>query len=67
MPPLPVGDKKGNTGIAAADAAGVGWIYAEARGLIRPNLTESDGNTDETLVDKVINASNLIRNDLVVP
>ncbi len=27
IPPLPVGTNKGNKGVAAADAAGVGWIY----------------------------------------
>lgn len=39
IPPLPVGAKKGSTGIAAADAAGIGWIYDETTGSIRPNTT----------------------------
>lgn len=37
VPPLPVGSKKGSTGIAAADGAGVGWIYSAADGSIRTN------------------------------
>ncbi len=67
VPALPVGEKKGNTGIATADGAGVGWIYTPARGLIRPNLTKLGGTIDELLVTKVINASSFIRNDLVKP
>lgn len=39
IPPLPVGAKKGETGIAAADAAGVGWIYTVATGEIKANTT----------------------------
>lgn len=43
IPPLPVGDKKGNTKIAAADANDVGWIYTEGTGAIRANTnTEAD-------------------------
>lgn len=38
IPALPVGTKKGNNLIAAADAAGVGWIYDEAKGTIHANL-----------------------------
>ncbi len=44
IPPLPVagagaitGGKIGDTGIAAADAAGVGWIYTAATGTVRAN------------------------------
>jgi prepilin-type N-terminal cleavage/methylation domain-containing protein len=37
IPPLPVGDNKGNTGIAAAAGDGVGWIYTEADGEIKSN------------------------------
>ncbi len=67
IPKLPIGEKKGNAGIALADGAGVGWIYVPARGLIRPNLTKNDGAIDEPLVTEVQNASNLGRDDLVGP
>jgi prepilin-type N-terminal cleavage/methylation domain-containing protein len=39
IPPLTVGPRKGCAGIAAADAAGVGWIYNEKKGTIRANTT----------------------------
>jgi len=39
VPPLTVGARKNSTGIAAADAAGIGWIYTEATGDIRANTT----------------------------
>jgi len=39
VPPLPVGDKKGNTGISDSDGPGVGWIYNESTGDIRANTT----------------------------
>jgi len=39
VPALPVGAAKGNTGIAAAAAAGVGWIYTAATGAIQSNTT----------------------------
>jgi prepilin-type N-terminal cleavage/methylation domain-containing protein len=42
IPPLPVGDKKGNTGIAASDDTGVGWIYTESTGEIEANCTDSE-------------------------
>jgi general secretion pathway protein G len=44
IPPLPVGANKNNTGIAAADGPGVGWIYTEGTGDIRSNTdgTEKD-------------------------
>ena len=42
VPPLPVGAKKGSTGIAAATADGIGWIYTEASGTIRANTTASE-------------------------
>jgi hypothetical protein len=42
VPPLPVGAKKGALSIAAADGAGVGWIYTEATGQIRANTTTED-------------------------
>jgi general secretion pathway protein G len=44
IPPLPVGDNKGNTGIAAAHAAGVGWIYTAATGTIRANTGEAESD-----------------------
>ncbi len=37
IPALPVGAKKGATGIAAADGAGVGWIYNETTGALTAN------------------------------
>lgn len=37
VPPLPVGPKKGNAGIAAADGDGVGWIYDASTGEVLPN------------------------------
>lgn len=44
IPALPVGAKKGQSGVAAADGATVGWIYVEATGTIRANTaaTEKD-------------------------
>ena len=67
VPTLPIGEHKGDTGIATADGNGVGWIYLPARGVIVPNLIKSGGSVDETLVTDVINASNLKRIDLVKP
>ncbi|MBL8759843.1 MAG: prepilin-type N-terminal cleavage/methylation domain-containing protein [Phycisphaerae bacterium] len=46
VPALPVGAKKGSTGIAAADAAGIGWIYTETTGAIVANTTA--GEVDDT-------------------
>jgi len=44
IPPLPVGANVGNTGISAADGAGVGWIYDPASGNITADTTtEQDG------------------------
>jgi prepilin-type N-terminal cleavage/methylation domain-containing protein len=44
IPPLPVGAKKTSTGVAAADADGVGWIYNASTGSIAANTaaTEKD-------------------------
>ena len=43
VPPLPLGAKKGAAGIAAANGAGIGWIYTAATGDIRANTpTEAD-------------------------
>lgn len=39
IPPAPVGPKKGETGIAAADAAGIGWLYDATTGTITINAT----------------------------
>lgn len=45
IPALPVGAKKGSTGIAAADGAGIGWIYTAATGTIKANTTtETDAS-----------------------
>jgi len=46
VPPLPVGTRKGSTGIAAGDAEGIGWIYVEGTGDIRANTSTEvdDGN-----------------------
>jgi len=45
IPPLPVGTRKGSTGIAAADGANVGWIYDETAGTIVANTTtEADAS-----------------------
>ena len=41
IPPLPVGAKKHNTGIAAADGAGIGWIY-DGAGTIVSNTSSSE-------------------------
>ena len=42
IPPLPVGAKKGNTGIAAADGDGVGWIYDASAGNITANTSAGE-------------------------
>jgi len=40
IPPLPVGDNKGKSGISAnAGDAGIGWVYVEASGTIKANTT----------------------------
>lgn len=44
IPALPVGANKGRTGIAAADAAGVGWIYTEATGIIKANTVAGEAD-----------------------
>ena len=46
MPGLPVGVRKGSTGVAAADAAGIGWIYTEATGTIRANTLAGEVDKD---------------------
>jgi prepilin-type N-terminal cleavage/methylation domain-containing protein len=42
VPPLPVGGKKGQSGVATADGATVGWIYEESSGNIKANTTSSE-------------------------
>ena len=37
VPTLQVGTRKGSTGVAAADAAGIGWLYNETTGAITAN------------------------------
>ncbi len=44
VPVLKVGAKRGENGVAASDAAGVGWIYSETLGTIKANTTTE---TDE--------------------
>jgi prepilin-type N-terminal cleavage/methylation domain-containing protein len=42
IPPLPVGAKKGGTGIAVEDGAGVGWIYDPDTGTIKANCIDTE-------------------------
>lgn len=44
VPVMPVGGaaEKGTTGVAAAAAAGVAWIYTEADGTVKANATGND-------------------------
>ena len=42
VPTLPVGAKKGLTGIAAATGDTIGWIYTVASGTIKANCTDSE-------------------------
>lgn len=42
IPALPVGAKKGQSGIAAADGATVGWIYNETTGAIVTNTADTE-------------------------
>jgi len=47
IPPLPVGARVGQSGIAAVDGATIGWIYNAAAGMIQTNTTtetDSAGN-----------------------
>jgi prepilin-type N-terminal cleavage/methylation domain-containing protein len=39
IPTLPVGARRGSSGVAAADAAGIGWIYNATTGAINANTT----------------------------
>ena len=65
VPAIPIGPMKGSEGIAANHGDGVGWLYYQSEGRIRPNLTGSGGDADEDLVDTVINASGIKRIELV--
>ena len=49
VPPLPVGVRKGATGIAAADGPGVGWIYDESDGSIKANTTVTERDISNKL------------------
>ena len=43
IPKLPVGNRKGQSGIAAIDGAAIGWIYIEGTGAINANcVAETD-------------------------
>lgn len=42
VPPLPVGAKKGNTGVAALSGAGTGWLYTESSGTIKADCLDSE-------------------------
>ena len=42
IPALPVGARKGGTGIAGVDGTGVGWIYTPATGAIAANTTATE-------------------------
>lgn len=42
VPPLPVGSNRGDSLIGAVDGVGVGWLYTEATGEIRPNTTSTE-------------------------
>ena len=47
IPPLPVGDKKGKSGIAALTGAEVGWLYTESSGTIKANTTTEKDEADK--------------------
>ena len=49
VPPLPVGAKKGMTGIAASTGKTIGWIYTESSGDIRANCTSSEKDAADKL------------------
>lgn len=44
IPALPVGTRQGENGIAAADAAGIGWLYNATTGVITANTTDAEVN-----------------------
>ncbi|MDP6543717.1 MAG: prepilin-type N-terminal cleavage/methylation domain-containing protein [Phycisphaerae bacterium] len=47
VPKLPVGAKKGQSGIAAASGDTVGWIYTAASGTIVSNTTASEKDSSD--------------------
>ena len=49
IPTLPVGARKGSNGIAAADAASIGWIYNQSTGAITANTTASEADAKGNL------------------
>lgn len=51
IPPLPVGTRKGENGIAAADANDVGWLYTAADGTIKANTTTEKDEADKLYSD----------------
>lgn len=42
IPPLPVGARKGSTGIAVVDGTGVGWLYDPDAGTIKANCADTE-------------------------
>ena len=44
IPPLPVGTKKGATGISTNSSAAAGWYYTESTGAIRANRGPSEAD-----------------------
>ena len=44
VPALPVGSRQGSNGAAAADAAGIGWLYNETTGAITANCADAEVN-----------------------
>ena len=49
VPPLPVGAKRSQSGIAASSGATVGWIYNATTGAITANTTSSEKDVSGTL------------------
>jgi prepilin-type N-terminal cleavage/methylation domain-containing protein len=47
IPPLPVGANKGQSKIAVATAADVGWLYVPATGAITANTTDERDDTNK--------------------
>src|SRR4051794_5355506 len=43
IPQITVGSRKGSNGIAAADAAGIAWLYDSSTGSVTANATGNDG------------------------
>ncbi len=50
-PPLPVGARKGQSGISDTDGSTVGWIYNETTGDIRANTTTEMDAADKLYSD----------------